>query len=287
MNPDRIHLKRFPTPCAATRGALLFVHGGYVNSTCWEFNFIPFFQRHGYDCFALDLSGHGCSDGHDRIDEFGLDDYADDLEYAIAQIGHPVTLIGHSMGARVLEHFLEEGEAEAAIFLSPVPTTGTASTALQLAIRHPFFLHAVNEISSGDLSDEVAELLTKIYFSPDISPDVAQQFLPMVGLESQKAVAEMAVPKFGLTVRRRQLPALVVGGTHDAVFPPSMLHFMGSAWNADVHRAEGAGHMLMLDPQWEDIAQHMLDWMESRLPRLANLKARSVSPVPPHGWTES
>lgn len=263
MKTERIHINQYPSSAKPDKGALLFVHGGYVNSTCWEFHFIPFFQQHGYDCFTLDLSGHGRSDGLDRLDDFGIDDYAQDLEYAIEKIDRPVTLIGHSMGSRVLERFLEEGDAQAAIFLSPVPTTGTASSALQMAIRHPTFFQAIDEIASGELSDEVARMMTKIYFSPDISHDDAQKYLPMVGAESQRAVAEMAMPQFGLSIRRRQLPTLVIGGVNDAVFPASMLHFMGSAWNADVHRAEGAGHMLMLDPQWQAIAEHMLEWMEN------------------------
>lgn len=276
MKTERIHMRGHPATIQPTKGALLFIHGGYVNSTCWEFNFIPFFQRNGYDCFAIDLSGHGFSAGFDRLDDFGIDDYAEDIEYAIQTIDRPVTLIGHSMGSRVIERFLEEGEADAAIFLSPVPVTGTASSGLQLAIRHPSFFQAIDEISSGELSQEVADLMTRVYFSPDISPAEAKKFLPMVRSESQRAVAEMAVPDFSpSSFRRRQLPTLVIGGENDAVFPPSMLHFMGSSWNAEVHRAQGAGHMLMLDPQWEGIALHMLEWME-RQPYTAYRRSEEI-----------
>lgn len=266
MEAERVHIKsHLSLMDGPVKGTLLFVHGGYVNSTCWEFKFIPFFQRQGYDCFAIDLSGHGASDGRERIDEFGIDDYADDLDYAIRKIGRPVVVIGHSMGSRVLERFLEEGEAEAAIFMSPVPMTGTVSSALKLGLNHPEFFGAIDEITSGELTDQVAELMAKIYFSPEAPRDEARKYLPMVGPESQRAVAEMAVPNFSLSVRRPSLPALVVGGDHDAVFPASMLHFMASSWNADVHRVEGAGHMLMLDPQWESVAKHMLNWMDSKL----------------------
>ncbi|MGB0126741.1 MAG: alpha/beta hydrolase [Rhodocyclaceae bacterium] len=264
MKAQKIHLQSYPTATAASKGALLFVHGGYVNSSCWEYNFIPFFQGNGYDCFALDLSGHGRSNGRDCLDEFGLDDFAKDLAYATQKIGRQTTLIGHSMGCRVIERFLVDGKAEAAIFLSPVPTTGTISSAFQLALRYPTFFQSLNDILNGNISEEVADLMTKIYFSPDISPIEAQKYLPMVGPESARALAEMALPEFSLSVRRPKLPALVIGGVNDAVFPPSMLHFMGSSWNAEVHRVEGAGHMVMLDPQWEDVATHMLDWMGTK-----------------------
>lgn len=265
MKNGNIHLQSFPATAGVARNALLFVHGGYVNSTCWEFNFIPFFRRHGHDCFTVDLSGHGRSGGHERIDDFGIDDYVDDLRYAVATIGRPLTLIGHSMGSRVLERFLEKDMAQAAIFMSPVPAMGTASSAWRLALRYPMFLQSLEALVSGEVSDEIAEVMTKIYFSPEVSPEEAQKYLPMIGRESQRAVTEMALPELRFSFRRPKLPALVIGGVNDEVFPSSMLHFMGSSWNAEVHRAAGAGHMLMLDPQWEEIAAHMLDWMGKRV----------------------
>jgi pimeloyl-ACP methyl ester carboxylesterase len=79
-------------------------------------------------------------------------------------------------------------------------------------------------------------------------------------------VTEMALPDLRLSVRRPQLPTLVVGGNEDAVFPASMLHFMASTWRAELHRADGAGHMLMLDPQWKSVADHLLGWMKRRIP---------------------
>lgn len=265
VKPRKIRIESYPTPSATNKAALLFVHGAYVNSTCWTFNFIPFFQRHGYDCFTVDLSGHGDSEGRERIDDFGLNDYVADLTQALDEIGRPSIVIGHSMGARVLERFLEKGKVEAAIFLSPVPTTGTAGSALQLLQRYPGFLQTLDAAVNGNISTKTGELMTKIYFSPDVSPDEALQFLPMLCPESQQAVAEMALPELRFGIRRCALPALVIGGSDDAVFPASLLHFLATTWRADLYRATGAGHMLMLDPQWETVARHMLDWMARRV----------------------
>lgn len=262
MSTRKIHLHDYPAAGRKAKGSLLFVHGAYVNSSCWEFNFIPFFRRRGYDCFALDLSGHGASEGRERIDQFGIDDYAVDLAWAVRQMAAPPTLIGHSMGARVVERYLERGEAAAAIFLAPVPTTGTAGSALQIGLQYPSFFQVLEDAVDGRISDEVAELMTRIYFAPGTRPHETLRFLPMVGPESQRAIAEMAWVQTRRPVRRGKLPALVVGGARDAVFPSSMLHFSAAPWEADCHRIDGAGHMLMLDPQWEETATRMLTWLE-------------------------
>ena len=282
------YLHSHPATAGTRRTPLLFVHGGYVDSSCWQSNFVPFFQGHGHDCYCIDLSGHGRSPGRERIDDFGLDDYVADLRYAVGQIGQPLVLIGHSMGSRVVERFLEQGDASAAIFLSPIPTMGTAASACRLALRYPAFFQALDAVSSGKFSPEVIELLTRIYFSPEVSPEEAAKLIPMIGRESQRAVSEMAMPEFRLSFQRRRLPALVIGGLCDEVFPASMLHFMGSTWNADVIRADGAGHMLMLDPQWQTVARNMLDWLENRLgqPEQASPTQTAANAAEAARWTD-
>jgi len=269
MQIEKIQVRSFAVRNpAAGRGGLLFVHGGYVDGACWEVNFFPFFSRQGYDCHAVDLSGHGGSEGRERLDEIGIGDYAADVAQAVAMIGRPLTLVGHSMGARVVEHYLEAGgEEEAAIFLAPVPVTGMAGSALQLALRHPGFFGALEAAVRGDISKETADLMTRIYFAPGVRPHETLQYLPMLCPESQRAIVEMALPKAPLSWRRRRLPALVVGGECDAVFPASLLHFMGIAWNAEVRRICGAGHMLMLDPQWQNVAEEMLAWLNKVRPQ--------------------
>lgn len=264
MRPHYVHIHRYPVK-ENDRGALLFVHGAYSNSTHWEYRFIPFFQEHGYRCFALDLSGHGASEGHDRLHEFGIDDYAEDVAHALEEIGQPAIVVGHSMGALVLQRYLEKGDARAAIFLAPVPTTGTSGSAAQLALRFPNFFQALEETINGQFCDEHNDLMARIYFTPGTSGRDIEHFLPAVSRESDRAVAEMTLlPGRRPRARPGRLPALVIGGTEDAVFPPSMLFFNALPWQADVLRIPGAGHMLPLDHQWQTVARQMLDWIETK-----------------------
>ena len=63
------------------------------------------------------------------------------------------------------------------------------------------------------------------------------------------------------TGRRPSLPALVMGGGADAVFPPSMLFFTTLAWRAQSVTVPGCGHMLMLEHQWRTVADSMAHWL--------------------------
>ena len=261
MTKRNIRLHRHPSPRRKPRAKLLFVHGGYVDSSCWQQYFIPFFQGHGYDCFAVDLSGHGASEGRERIDEFGIDDYAADVAHALEQIGEPAIVVGHSMGTLVLERYLEAGEALSAAFISPVPTSGTLPSALRLAARFPTFLQAIDAALQGVRSAAVAEVLTRVYFAEDMPGAEAMHFMDIVVPESQKAIAEMATVALFRPKVRRKLPVLVMGGEEDAVFPSSMLHFSAVPWQAEVRRIPRVGHVLMLDKQWQTAADGLLEWI--------------------------
>lgn len=258
-NPPQ--LRHYPRHSQSDRGTLLFVHGGYVDSSCWEFNFTSFFQRHGYDCFALDLSGHGLNNQRGVLHRLGLDDYANDLEQTVCMLDRPLVIVGHSMGARVIQRYLRRGHtARAAIFLAPVPSSGTGASAARLALRYPRFFKSIDEAIAGGLTAPAAALLTRIYFSPDTTLEMAQQYITMIGPESQRALAELLLPEF-FSQSTASLPVLVIGGSHDEVFHASMLPFIGLPWGADVACIEGAGHMLMLDPRWAGVATQMHDWM--------------------------
>ncbi|WP_306604778.1 alpha/beta hydrolase [Azonexus sp.] len=261
MQRHHIQINNYPAVDGPQRGALLFVHGAYTHSSYWEFNFIPFFRQQGFDCFSLDLSGHGASEGAERLDEFGIDDYAEDIAHAVSRIDQPVTIVAHSMGCLATQRYLEQGSARAAVFLAPVPVTGTTGSAAQLAMRFPRYFAALDEVVSGIFSEENNDLMAKIYFSPDATGDDVLAFLPTVGPESQQAVMEMAMLATRPLARRQKLPVLVIGGEADAIFPPSHLFFVALPWQANVIRVPQAGHMLPIDSNWQTVAQHILEWV--------------------------
>src|SRR5438067_6647486 len=88
------------------RPPLLFVHGGYCDGWCWEPHFLPWFADEGYAAHALSLRGHGGSGGRESLFVAGLDDYAADVERVMAKMPVAPVLIGHSMGAAVVERLL-------------------------------------------------------------------------------------------------------------------------------------------------------------------------------------
>jgi pimeloyl-ACP methyl ester carboxylesterase len=258
---SRLH--HFPATQPAGQPPLLFVHGGYSHAALWGVRFIPYFQQHGYDCYALDLSGHG-SQPADRqsLDEFGIDDFVADLTAAVARLPELPVLIGHSMGCLVCQRFLEQGQARAVAFLAPVPPTGTGGTASRLALTMPDFFAELPNAVNGTASEKTMQTMAGVYFSPTMPAAETVHYLPLIQPESEKAVAEMLIAPWRIARRRQHLPALVMGGSADQVFPAAMLYFTAAAWGAQTKIIADAGHMLMLDPQWPEAAGKLLEWLD-------------------------
>lgn len=257
-------IHHYPARQSNGRSPLLFVHGGYSNAALWGIHFIPYFQAQGYDCYALELSGHG-SRPADRahLDDFGIDDYVADLAAAVDSLPAAPVLIAHSMGCLVCQRFLEQGSARAVAFLAPVPPTGTGGTASRFALTMPDFFAELPNAVNGTADEKTMRTMASVYFSPAMAPEETIQYLPLIQPESEKAVTEMLVAPFRIARGRARIPALVMGGSADQVFPASMLFFTAASWNARNLVIAGAGHMLMLDPQWPDAAGKLQEWLES------------------------
>lgn len=261
MNRPGPRLHAFPSAEPGTRPPLLFVHGGYTHSACWRYHFIPYFQQHGHDCLALDLSGHGESGGRDQLDRLGLGDFVRDLTQAVATLDRPPVLVGHSMGALIVQRHLEKGSAAGVALLSPVPPSGTAGSAMRLAFTSPGFSSALARALENSADEQALDTLARVYFSADVDRRTLARYLPAIQPESTRAVIEMLTPSHWSPNKRPALPALVMGGSEDAVFPPSLLRFTANAWHTQPLIVPGAGHMLMLDPQWRDAARQLLVWL--------------------------
>jgi len=263
MPARKLTVHRHLAEASAGRPPLLFVHGGYTNSGCWQMHFIPFFNERGYDCYALDLSGHGQSDGQERLHELGLADYAEDLADAVTSLPAPPVLVGHSMGTLVIERYLATGHAAGVALLAPVPPTGTGGSASRLALTRPEFFDELPHAVSRRPTANTFRVMAGIYFSPEMPHHELLQFMPMMERESDQAVAEMVALPFRRAVRRPDLPALVMGGELDAVFPASMLYFTTLAWRAKSFTVPGCGHMLMLDRPWPAAAGALAGWLDT------------------------
>src|SRR5262252_8796749 len=190
--PD-LEVRSHRPPRANSRPPLLFVHGGYCDAWCWDPYFLPWFAAHGYAAHAVSLRGHGASGGHETLFVAGVDDYAIDVERVAASLDAPPVLIGHSMGASVVEHLLVKGPVRAAALLAPVPPAGLGPIAGRMLALQPEYLVNLHRLDAPHLAGDVLAALRPLYFSDDVAPDVLAEAMFHITAESPRAILDLTL----------------------------------------------------------------------------------------------
>ncbi len=266
MQPAELHLElrsRLPSRAAAGRPPLLFVHGGFCDGWYWEPYFLPWFAARGHAAYALSLRGHGASAGRETLFLAGLDDYAADVERVAAALPEPPVLIGHSMGAAVIERLLATRPVRAAALLAPVPPAGLLVVAARLAAARPEYLMQLNHLDPGRLPLEVLRALEPYYFSADVRPEIVAEAAEHIGQESARALFDLSLRLHWQLPEQPVAPILVLGAEGDRICTPGDVDATARHHGVDPVFVPGLAHMLMLENRWEEAALPITAWLEA------------------------
>jgi pimeloyl-ACP methyl ester carboxylesterase len=270
MLPDQSNLEvRTCLPARANgnrdgeKPPLLFVHGGYCDAWCWAPYFLPWFAAKGYAAHAVSLRGHGTSPGRETIFVAGLDDFAADVLAVAAKLPSPPVLIGHSMGAAVIERLLVSHSVRAAALISPVPPTGVLPMAARLAAEQPESLMQLLQFDPARLTAHVLDVLRPYYFSADVAPEILVEATRHLCPESPRALLDLSLRLHWQLPQRNGAPLFVLGAEGDRVSRADDVRATATHHGVEATIVPGLAHMLMLERQWEKAARPIARWLAS------------------------
>lgn len=261
-----MHLERVTCepPGSCRPVALLFVHGAWHGAWCWREHFLPYFARHGYRSHAFDLRGHGGSDGGERLRRTGIAHYVADVDRVVRELDAPPVIIGHSMGGFVVQKYLEAHRAPAAVLLASVPPSGGMRAVMRLLRRHPLAVLKANATMTLYHVISKPHLAREAFFSHDMADKKLQAYSSMLQNESYRAFLNMLA--FGLPRPQRvRTPMLVLGAERDTFFTRKEVEDTGRAYGTTATFFRMA-HDMMLEDGWRDVADHIMDWLDTTLP---------------------
>lgn len=128
--------------CLEQRGggprAVLFVHGWISSRRMW-YDVTDRLDAGRYTQYLLDFRGCGLSDRPSGL--YNLSGWAADLRAALAHVDGPVTIVAHSLGARIAQFIASERPAnlERLIFIAPRSSKGLARNDKQLQLATQAF----------------------------------------------------------------------------------------------------------------------------------------------------
>ena len=178
---------------ASRKPPLLFIHGGYCDAWCWTPYFLPWFAARGWPAYAMSLRGHGQSGGYESLFVAGLDDFVADVEHVSGQLSAPPILIGHSMGAAIVERMLATRPVRGAALLAPVPPAGSSRRGRAPGRDASRLVPHLAQFDPSQLSDGLLATLRPFYFGPEVPVEILREAERHMSIESPRALLDLSL----------------------------------------------------------------------------------------------
>lgn len=244
---------------------LLFVHGAWHGAWCWDEYFLPYFASQGYAAHALSLRGHGRSSGPKRLSWVSTADYVADVAAAAQQLPAPPVVIGHSMGGFVVQKYLQQYFAPAAVLLASAPPKPILRTTFHVIRHAPLPFLQVNLQLNLYPVVGTPELAGDFLFSADMPAEQVADYHGRLQAESYRVYLEM----LGLSLPRPaqvKTPILVLGAENDAIFSVDEVEETAVAYRTQARIFPNMAHDMMLEAGWQSVADAILKWLDGVLP---------------------
>ncbi len=260
-----MHLELIRVPPEGQRKPvkLLFIHGICTGAWVWEQSFLPYFAGLGYESYALSLRGHGKSEGREKVRQFELGDFADDVDWAVKQIGAPAVLIGHSLGGAVVQNYVKRGGKAAGIVLfCAVPPHGLLRASAAMLTHNPALAHALRKVLLSGLNAANLDVIQSGLFSHPPTPELHRLLF-----ERMDDIAETASRQAIGWAPFAPLPwampkLLVIGGDSDWFVPQGCVRLTAIYYGVRSVIVKNGAHAIMMDRNWRDAAEPIAQWLE-------------------------
>jgi pimeloyl-ACP methyl ester carboxylesterase len=209
----------------------------------------------------LSLRGHGSSAGIESLFMTGLDDYVADVERVAGHLARPPVLIGHSMGAAIVERMLATRPIETAVLLAPIPPAGLFSVATRLAASHPDYLMQMACLDAARVPSDVLAVLRPYFFSENAAPELLNELVGHINGESPRALLDLSLRLHWTPAQHPGSRLLVAGGRDDRICTPEDTRATARHHGVDAVILPEIAHMLMLEPEWERPARLIAKWL--------------------------
>jgi non-heme chloroperoxidase len=245
---------------------IVMLHGANAGGWCFD-NFAKVFEAQGFTCHAPDLIGHGKNKASamTALVGVGIADYRAEMEVFLKTFDTPPVLLGHSMGAVIAQQLAAQGMARALILVSPAPRAGILPPtggekqldqdlmglgAFWKSVLPPdFALACIYSLNKVPASEQRAVF---DQFGPESGLAFFQLFFWMLDVTGATVIATDKV----------RCPVLCLSGTDDKLVSLLTARATAAAYpSAPFWELQGHGHMLLVEPGADEIAQRIAGWI--------------------------
>lgn len=250
---------------------VVFIHGMYMTPLCWE-QWAERFQAKGYNTLApawpgRDRSVKELQTPDARLGKLNLADILEHMENVIQGLEEKPILIGHSMGGLAVQLLLNRGLGSAAIAIDSAPPAGVFTT-------EPSFLKANwgHITPFADPNSPVVMTFERFQYAFVNGMELSEQ---RAAFEKYVVPESRAIPRQSLTsvgkvdFKKEHTPLLLIAGGIDNIIPAALNRtnyekYKASSSVTDFKEFPGRNHFLLGQKNWEEVADHCMDWIASK-----------------------
>lgn len=254
-------------PVGEPRAGVVFLHG-FTEHTGRYRELLETLCRHGYAVWAIDLRGHGKSQGR-PIYIRSFDEYLDDLDLLLGRVraslaGRPLFLMGHSMGAGIVLLSAMERTPDVAGVVASAPPVRIGGNVFPL-LRHLAWVlgRVFPRLRVVSLGGSMLSRDPKVVEDFRNDPLVYHGRLPTrTGSEILRSSRRIRRGMGGL-----EKPLLILHGTGDVLTnPEGSRRLVAEAASRDKTQTfyEGAYHDLFHEPEKDRVTADVIQWLDAR-----------------------
>ncbi len=256
---------------------IMLIHGAWLNSASWA-DVKTRYEARGFTVVAPDWPHDERTPAELRdfprkeLAKVGQVDLFDHYERRIRALPETPMLIGHSLGGVIVQHLLDRGLGVSGVAINPAPTPGVPLGPHAIVSALPVFLDPLSWRKSKVMSRKFfAERFAQTAPRDQVTELYDRYIVPTPGKVYWDGVT-------GASGRIRwtnpdRAPLLLIGGDLDLIADASMTRAIydrqkRAPSRTDLKIFEGRSHWTCIDPGWEAVADHALDWsVENRIQR--------------------
>jgi len=250
----------------------IFIHGMYMTPLCWE-KWIDYFDARGYKCIAPGWPGRDKpvdilrkSQLDPLLGSLTLRDVLDHYTDIIGRLDQKPILIGHSMGALVVQLLLQKGLAAAGVAIDSAPPMGVLT--LKWSFLKSNWPHITPFVPLGNPIEMTFERFQYTFVNTLPMAEQRAAYDKFVVPESRRVPRESLTAAIDFT--KPHPPLLLIAGSADNLIPASLnktnsARYWRSASITDFKEFAGRTHFIIGQEKWEEVADYILAWLGKKV----------------------